>query len=987
MALKIKDFWQFVLASRLFSQSACEKWAVRSAQELGPERATEPKRVAEWLISQKVISRYQAQVLLAGNPGPFFYGEYRVYDRIEKGRLAGLFRAHHVSSRHPVLLQFLSGPMVQTPAGWQQLVGWVQAHLAAREPHLFRWFELCDQGNFKFLVIEDVRGKPWQDVFADGKSVATETAVRAIFDAATALLDLHQRGLVHGDVRPANLWNDPQGNTRLLRLAHELPGPLTAGTHELLLRADYLAPEFLHPEKVADRLTDIYALGCSAYQLLGGSVPFPEGDVATKLQRHASEPIRPLEAQRVPAELVQIVAYMMAKNPQVRFQSADVILDQLRPFLGETNPAWPAAPATWARFEEVLNQRPQPMMNPPVSAPAAEPVAISAPTPPAARVEFPSVAIGASPDGPEVAEIPIRIVTPEPGELRSKRPKKRKLLPLVVSVISALVVVAVVGIAVIMNSGSSTQASSQGTSASRVPTAASNSVPGPAPESSGPAGNTPAAASTAMSAGNAVVPDDGKLLWASPTAGHEIEFNFLPSGAQFVLFARPADLQANAEGGRLIKALGPGLELAMRQWEEATGLAWEQVESLLLSFHGGDEGTPRAAIVSRMREPLPAEPLLEKWGKPAPKVSGNLTTYEAGGWSYLLPPDSEDRVLVMCAPTEMADIVERQGAPPPDHRWIGRLRRVSDDQRHVTVFFTPQNLRSDLLRDGRTWSWGDVRRARDAVDWFLGDSTQAAMLSLHLGDASYLEMRVAGEIGRDRYTLANDLRNRLSDCPERVEALMVAVNPPPYWRAVAFRFPGMIRFLHEQTRIGVEGEHALLNAVLPLSAAHNLAFGSSMALLSSPGAVSAVATGGKPATPKTMDELLAYKMKVDIPQQDLVNALADIERSVNEEVRNLPVPFKIKMMGNDLKVDGITQNQKIVDFKLDNQTLADILTGLVRKANPDPAVKDASEPGQKLVWVVAPDPDDKARQAVIITTRAGAERDRYKLPAPFLAKP
>ena len=91
-------------------------------------------------------------------------------------------------------------------------------------------------------------------------------------------------------------------------------------------------------------------------------------------------------------------------------------------------------------------------------------------------------------------------------------------------------------------------------------------------------------------------------------------------------------------------------------------------------------------------------------------------------------------------------------------------------------------------------------------------------------------------------------------------------------------------------------------------------------------------------------------------------------------------------MGNDLKMEGITQNQKVVDFNMEDKLLAEILTGIVRKANPDPTVKEASEPGQKLIWVVGPNPDDKSKQAIIVTTRAAAERESYKLPAPFQLK-
>jgi hypothetical protein len=113
-------------------------------------------------------------------------------------------------------------------------------------------------------------------------------------------------------------------------------------------------------------------------------------------------------------------------------------------------------------------------------------------------------------------------------------------------------------------------------------------------------------------------------------------------------------------------------------------------------------------------------------------------------------------------------------------------------------------------------------------------------------------------------------------------------------------------------------------------------------------------------------------------------------RDIADDVRaNLlkgsTVEFDIKLIGKDMEKDGITRNQSIVDFKQDDKTVAEVLTAMVMKANA-PNQPDPSVPDQKLIWVVAPDPDKPARQIILITTRAAAEREKYKLPAPFQPK-
>ena len=109
--------------------------------------------------------------------------------------------------------------------------------------------------------------------------------------------------------------------------------------------ADYLAPELMHPGRAPDPLTDIYALGCTLYAMLAGNPPFAGGSLQQKMARHAGEAIRPLELFGVPQPLAQLVAYLMAKNPAVRYQSAALVAEQLAAFVDPAALYRPAAAA------------------------------------------------------------------------------------------------------------------------------------------------------------------------------------------------------------------------------------------------------------------------------------------------------------------------------------------------------------------------------------------------------------------------------------------------------------------------------------------------------------------------------------------------------------------------------------------------------------------------------------------------------------------
>src|SRR3954468_3172674 len=95
VSVSISDFWRLLAESRLLTAPQVQQLAGEFAGSQPPTEQANSKAAAQWLLTRKVLSRYQAMVLLKGRAGPFFYGDYKVYDRIEQGRLAGQFRAIH----------------------------------------------------------------------------------------------------------------------------------------------------------------------------------------------------------------------------------------------------------------------------------------------------------------------------------------------------------------------------------------------------------------------------------------------------------------------------------------------------------------------------------------------------------------------------------------------------------------------------------------------------------------------------------------------------------------------------------------------------------------------------------------------------------------------------------------------------------------------------------------------------------------------------
>ncbi|MBL8828554.1 MAG: hypothetical protein JNM18_16340, partial [Planctomycetaceae bacterium] len=104
MAITINEFWKLAIESQLIAAEDAAKLAHTFATSNPGVTAVE--ELARFLVGTK-LTPYQAKILLAGRPGPFVYGDYVIYERIETGRMAGIFRALHRSTGHRVCLMFL----------------------------------------------------------------------------------------------------------------------------------------------------------------------------------------------------------------------------------------------------------------------------------------------------------------------------------------------------------------------------------------------------------------------------------------------------------------------------------------------------------------------------------------------------------------------------------------------------------------------------------------------------------------------------------------------------------------------------------------------------------------------------------------------------------------------------------------------------------------------------------------------------------------
>ncbi len=371
MTVGIGEFWKLAQASRLFSADDCQQLEVAFAQVRGASTTGNAGTLAEWLVANGTLSRFQAQTLLAGRPGPFLYGDYCVYDRIrsKEGRLAGLFRAVHAPPRHPVLLYFFPKEIAGSPEWWPAAVQQTAWACWTGHPYVSECYQLLELGRVKLVAIEGLTGFALTTPLAGNVRLAPHDACRIARQAALGLARLHQLGQIHNAIQPENIWLGEDGVAKLLQIPLA-PEPLRGSAPidwnqpdpngKLLLLADYAAPELNQPGRPPDVATDLYALGATLFEMLTGWPPFAGGDLSTKRSRHAMEPQPSLEPFGVPQPLAQVVGYLLAKDPAHRYQQAAQVADALAYFVDPTAlQAAPTPPPTLAAFDFWLQQQPR----------------------------------------------------------------------------------------------------------------------------------------------------------------------------------------------------------------------------------------------------------------------------------------------------------------------------------------------------------------------------------------------------------------------------------------------------------------------------------------------------------------------------------------------------------------------------------------------------------------------------------------------------
>ena len=267
---------------------------------------------------------------------PWLLGRYEIVAELGKGAMGVVYRAND-----PMLNRMVAIKTINTEEAGHEGMAEYEARFyteakaagGLNHPNIIIIYDIGKSGHLVYMAMEYINGKELREMLADGKPLAVAQAVDIAAQVAEGLAYAHQHQVVHRDIKPANIMITPEGRAKIadFGIARMRSSETRTQTGVILGSPKYISPEQVVGKR-ADHRSDIFSLGVILYECITGGTPFNgEGLSALMYQITNHDPSPPSSSNsQVPVMLDYIIAKVLAKSPEARYQSAADFANDLR---------------------------------------------------------------------------------------------------------------------------------------------------------------------------------------------------------------------------------------------------------------------------------------------------------------------------------------------------------------------------------------------------------------------------------------------------------------------------------------------------------------------------------------------------------------------------------------------------------------------------------------------------------------------------------
>lgn len=350
--------------------------------------------------------------------GSVISGRYEVLSRLGKGGMGLVYLARDRMLDTDVALKVLRSDL---SAGLERRFrSEIRLARQVRHRNVCGIHEYGEDGSLHYIVMEYIQGSDLHTSIRDGHGLPPEEAFDVAMQATEGLQAIHEAGIIHRDLKTANIMRDRRGHIRLMdfgiaKQAEADGAPGLTGTGQIIGTPDYMSPEQIRSEKL-DFRSDIYAMGAVIFELFTGRTPFRGSTPVAIIMKHLEEPppLKGPEAAGIPEPLLPVLEQALAKDREARHPTAGALLADLH-----------RAREAWRGVERPALER-SPALAPQISTAPAAAVAFRPVTEPAAPLTpVPSVTL----PSPSPARVTARAPTLVPPRVSAVRPRVETRAP------------------------------------------------------------------------------------------------------------------------------------------------------------------------------------------------------------------------------------------------------------------------------------------------------------------------------------------------------------------------------------------------------------------------------------------------------------------------------------------------------------------------------------------------------------------------------
>jgi eukaryotic-like serine/threonine-protein kinase len=257
-------------------------------------------------------------------------GKYIIKENIGQGAWSIVYKGIHRKLNFPVAIKMLKHTMAMDPEFWEKFQNEAKTVARLNHSNIVKVYDIEELYRTAFIMMEYLEGTSLEDLLIYRPKLSLHTIVDIILQVCSGLAYAHKQGIIHQDIKPANILVQPDGTVKIVDFGLTCsPGNIDFNLPGTVF---YMAPEQIQGAPVDER-TDIYSLGITAYEMIAGKKPFPEDNLAKLMAIHLQEDVPDTRGSMpdLPDELHDFFNGSIRKDRDKRFKDMNEIISLLKP--------------------------------------------------------------------------------------------------------------------------------------------------------------------------------------------------------------------------------------------------------------------------------------------------------------------------------------------------------------------------------------------------------------------------------------------------------------------------------------------------------------------------------------------------------------------------------------------------------------------------------------------------------------------------------